>query len=180
MMGKSLLAAMPHSRNKPSLLRVAGYTVLFALPVCFTMIETALADTTCHPLEIPTMATEQGHGGNNWSFFLPNGQEGINMGLETFGLGVGTYDLGTSDNLQYSTCNPCTKMYIGTNPQNPEKYFFQDRGSLRLTNLPAPTMPVEFNNLRLIEVTYDENYENTPVPGGECYEGPILDTSFEN
>ena len=164
-MDKSFLTIMPRRRNTTSLVRMAGFALVLAFPVCSTVV----ASTTCHPLVMPATATRQSGIDDFWYYILPTGLTGMTVGLETKSLDVGTFDLGAAHNQNYASCSHCVKMYTNTTPI---KYFFQDRGLLKLSVAPGvAAMPVEFENLRLVEVTFSgADYASTPVPGGQCYE----------
>lgn len=83
--------------------------------------------------------------------------------------GPGTYDLGSGDNANYSTCQQCVLAIVdnGAGPQ-----FFQQSGTLEVIE-GQPTdskLDVRLRDVTLIEVTIDggNNWVSTPVPGGGC------------
>ena len=127
--------------------------------------------------------------GNDNIYILADGQLGGTSSndtavLELYSPATGTFDLGEGLNLNYSTCSQCVRLEQDLADGVSGKHFFQDRGTLQLALAPgADPMPVEFINLRLVEVTYEpDNYQSVPVPDGECYEGAesIFADGFEN
>lgn len=92
---------------------------------------------------------------------------------------TGTYDLastGVNDN--YATCAECVYLFQDVDMNDVEdKAFFQSEGTLTITAT-DPTLPNvsegSLTNVKLVEVTIDENFFSTPVPGGDCYVIPSL------
>lgn len=182
-MGTTRLVVIRHGWHKTSMVRLAGYAVISALFVGNNSLSTAVAGTTCQPLVIPTTATLVDPDSGNWTYNLFNGQPGVTMTLEFYSAEVGTIDLAAGGNQNYSTCSQCVRLSREAVDETPSKSFFQDRGLLDLSTAPgADPMPVGFTNLRLVEVTFNENFESTPVPNGECYEGSgsVFADGFEN
>jgi hypothetical protein len=176
--------ALRHKRSDYSLARLAGCVFIFALFVSNSLINTAVASSTCKPLVIPTMATLADPNAADWYYNLANGQPGVTMTLELYSPQEGTIDLAAGVNQNYSTCSQCVLLRQDAVGETPSKLFFQDQGTLFLSTAPgADPLPVAFQNLRLIEVTINgETVESTPVPNGECYErsGTVFANGFEN
>ena len=86
---------------------------------------------------------------------------------------VGSYDL-TDTN--YADCPWCVMVVqdASEDPNALPKYFFQETGTLVIEaiNPMEDEMGAEskghLEGVRLVEVTIDENYTSTPVPGGAC------------
>ncbi len=86
---------------------------------------------------------------------------------------VGTYDL-TDTN--YADCPWCVMVVqdASEDPNAVPKYFFQETGNLVIEEINPVNgeMGAEskghLEGVRLVEVTIDENYTSTPVPGGAC------------
>lgn len=86
---------------------------------------------------------------------------------------VGSYDLAGTN---YADCPWCVMVAqdASEDPNAMPKYFFQDAGTLVIEaiNPVNGEMDAEskghLENVRLVEVTIDENYTSTPVPGGAC------------
>lgn len=182
-----LLAAKHLNRNKTSLVRPTRYTSILVLIVGAVFFSTAVADTTCQQLVIPTTVYLKDPGISN-IYILADGQLGGTSAndtadLELYSVATGTFDLGAGENSNYSTCSQCVRLHQDLVGGASGKEFFQDRGTLVLTIEPgADSMPVVFSNLRLIEVTFNENFESIPVPDGECYVGAdsVFADGFEN
>ena len=101
-----------------------------------------------------------------------------------FDVSEGTYDLGTEDNLNYSTCTECVsilKDFVeneeGTGTY--EKRFFQKSGTLKIETMDNYGNIQGSLSAKLIEVTVDQenNYISTPVEGGACLK--IESASFD-
>ena len=95
---------------------------------------------------------------------------------------VGTYDLGSGNNTNYSTCNQCVRMYRFVYSAEDEdwvqeKQFFQQEGKLQVKHTDILKDDHYYYNgvvsVKLAEATVagkDENFQSTFVPNGECYE----------
>lgn len=84
----------------------------------------------------------------------------------------GMVNLGAAPNNNYGTCKAC----ISVNQDANDTLYFQDRGTLDLgaitftedDNEPQFITGGSISNLRLVEVTVDEDLKSTPVPNGKC------------
>jgi hypothetical protein len=99
------------------------------------------------------------------------------------GFPSGTIDLAAKGNDNYSTCTTCVSIYQDQPDGSPAgKIFFQSAGSLTLDPTPPlgdPEVAFSLNAVQLVEVTIDENFVSTPVPGGDCY-FQVGDSIFAN
>ncbi len=79
---------------------------------------------------------------------------------------VGSYDLSAQNNSNYVNCDQCVLI------KNNDKRYFQSEGTVKVISGDAytPKSNVEITNLKLIEVTLDDNMESTLVNNGECIE----------
>ena len=95
-------------------------------------------------------------------------------------LTVGTYDLATGLNENYSSCTECTLIYedLAEDGSGYAKYFYQMEGTLEITEVKEGTMESKGTlTAKVVEVTIDgSTYESTPVAGGACYE---IETAFD-
>lgn len=83
--------------------------------------------------------------------------------------GVGTFDVGSGADSNYSTCIHCIKAVQDSGSPN-EKIMFQSAGTLVVSTPPGGTTVDLMFDGTLIEVTIDPaTFVSTPVPGGECY-----------
>lgn len=95
----------------------------------------------------------------------------------------GSFDLAGGGNESYATCEQCVLLFRTVG--DAEKTFFQSQGTLAYTEAPgAATLALDFNDVRLVEVTIDPvTFESVPVPGGACYRqappGYLFDDGFE-
>ena len=106
------------------------------------------------------------------------------------GAAVGTYDLATGGNDNYSTCNQCVRLYrfvydATTQKWNYDTQFFQQQGTLQVTKTDFSDEDLPYYegvvSVTLAEVTIagaDEEYASTFVTNGECYE--IQSAAFSN
>lgn len=91
---------------------------------------------------------------------------------------LGTFDLasaGANDN--FATCAHCVYLYRDVDMNVEDKFFFQSEGTLAVTDIDATVPNISqgtLTNVKLVEVTVDQNFISTPVPGGECYFIPSL------
>ncbi len=81
---------------------------------------------------------------------------------------TGTIDLAQQN--QYATCTACIVLYTGDADGNIAKLFFQDGGSLVLSQSVSAGLEATATDVSLVEVTIDaqNNYTSTPVVGGTC------------
>jgi len=87
--------------------------------------------------------------------------------LEFYAPDTGTFDLGSGNNANYSSCLQCVLAFVdeGSGP-----LFFQAAGSLSVNGDPTNSvLDAELSDVTLMEVTIDpETYVSTLVPGGDC------------
>ncbi len=86
---------------------------------------------------------------------------------------VGTYDLSSEINSNYSSCEQCIRFYQFGETDEETKYYFQSAGTVNVTAGDATTGESAGNlvTLKLIQVTIaDETFVSTPVEGGDCFE----------
>ena len=85
-------------------------------------------------------------------------------------LTVGTYDLATGLNENYTSCTECTLIYedLAEDGSGYAKYFYQMEGTLEITEVKEGTMESKGTlTAKVVEVTIDgSTYESTPVAGG--------------
>lgn len=94
-------------------------------------------------------------------FFHGNGYDGAQRG---------TFDLGSVEDRQYQTCSRCIVVYEDWT-QATERIFFQESGSLYIppsSDQMNGYLTAELTDVTLIEVTFDDDFVSTPVPGGDC------------
>jgi hypothetical protein len=94
---------------------------------------------------------------------------GADFGLPP--LGPGTFDLGDGSETNFATCAHCVLVFSLDVESGTAKIFFQESGSLTLTDVDDPLTEDaagSISNLKLIEVTLGPDATSTPVPGGEC------------
>ncbi|NVB80466.1 MAG: hypothetical protein HOV81_18885 [Kofleriaceae bacterium] len=80
-------------------------------------------------------------------------------------------DLAAGNQANYQTCAACIRVLaINAAGNMIEKQYFQSGGTLTLTEDPFThqRMVGSVTNLSLVEVTVDDMYKSTPVPGGVC------------
>ena len=88
---------------------------------------------------------------------------------------AGDYDLADSN---YADCDVCVQLFEEIEYDEEGymsgigKRFFQQNGTLTVNSFDEATGAIDavFDNVRLVEVTVDSNYNSTEVPGGKCYE----------
>ncbi len=89
-------------------------------------------------------------------------------------LTVGSIDLASDANDNYSTCTECALMFEDYDAEGGTiaKYYFQYDGTLDITEVKAGTLESKGTiTARLVEVTIESGtYLSTPVAGGACYE----------
>ena len=113
------------------------------------------------------------YAGEDPMLYLEFYQEGNDNG---FDVTEGTYDLGSEANSNYSTCTECISILKGyvedeEGSGSYEKRFFQKSGTLTIEMIDQKGQITGTLAAKLIEVTINtENYESTPVEGGECLE----------
>jgi hypothetical protein len=89
---------------------------------------------------------------------------------------VGTYDLGTGNNANYSTCNQCVNLSLyNSDSYALVKSFFQQKGTLQITKTDFSDDSYPYYKgtvtVKLAEATInDSTYESTFTPNGDCYE----------
>ncbi len=101
-----------------------------------------------------------------------NGEYQLTIGFYDADSPVGVYDLGESNNKNYSTCNQCTTV-SKFNGEELDKTFFQVSGSLEITEGDGKTGESvgEITNIKLTEVTIEDGtFISTSVENGECIE----------
>lgn len=137
--------------------------MLFSIPALAQLPPTACLETEVdsfvtsdgafHLVEITTPAL----GGNAGDF----------LRLEFYASDTGTFDLGSGNNANYSSCVQCVLAYVdeGSGP-----FFFQTAGSLLVNGDPTNSvLDAEISDVTLVEVTIDPiTYASTPVPDGLC------------
>ena len=99
-----------------------------------------------------------------------NGSEDHVLTLATYGTdtAVGTIDLGSGDNANYITCTECAVIFPITAGAG---IWYQFEGTLTLTAFAGIDASAgTLSGLRMIEVTIDNDFTSTPVPGGTCIE----------
>ncbi len=84
----------------------------------------------------------------------------------------GVYDLGSSENSNFSTCGQCVLINRLDENGNIKKQFFQESGTLEVLEGDAKEdgSSGKITSAKLIEVKIDSKYNSTPVKDGECYE----------
>jgi len=88
---------------------------------------------------------------------------------------TGTFDLGSSLNDNYASCDQCLRVVQDIDPSGAEdpRHFFQKAGTLVVDASSPPEsgrLLVEVRDLVLQEVTIFADYHTEPVKGGACYE----------
>ncbi|MCA9518236.1 MAG: hypothetical protein KC635_25040, partial [Myxococcales bacterium] len=79
--------------------------------------------------------------------------------------------LATGANANYETCNQCVRAFVDVDGGGPLRQFFQSAGTMSLaagSNVELGPVTIGFTGLRLVEVTVDDSFVSTPVPGGAC------------
>ena len=114
------------------------------------------------------------------SFEFYSGQN-QNANWETVAAAVGTYDLGSGNNANYSSCNQCVRLYRYVYDETAEdwaydKQFYQQEGKLQIKHTDFVANDHYYYNgvlsVKLAEATISEDgsYTSSFVPNGECYE----------
>lgn len=93
---------------------------------------------------------------------------------------VGSYDLGTGDNVSYETCSQCVQMYLYEYNAESEQYsyvsqFYQQSGTLQITRTDFSDDDYPYYEgiltVKLAEAEIDDDtFETSFVEGGDCYE----------
>ena len=95
-------------------------------------------------------------------------------------LTVGTYDLATGLNANYSSCTECTLIFedLAEDGSAFAKIYYQMEGTLEISEVKEGTLESKGTlTAKVVEVTINSStYESTPVEGGGCYE---IETSFD-
>jgi hypothetical protein len=125
-----------------------------------------LSDETYAGYQIEPWATDLGLGDDSPDYirfqFYDRG-----AGFES-----GTIDLTANGDDNYRTCETCIVIFQDQRESIPaDKIFFQSQGTMSLDPTPpigALGLTFKLNDVRLVEVTLDQN-GSTPVPGGDCY-----------
>lgn len=184
-MRAAFFSEVQRDRHKYTGVRLASYLVVLGMFVGNVFLNTAAASTTCRPLMMPptTGHVVAYHLGSApyWYYILASGQLGGTTGndslsLELISPAVGTFDLSTHPNHDYFDCVQCVMLRQHVGGGGTGKIFFQSSGELTLSIAPSvddpfDPVPVVFNNLRLFEVTLEDDGRSTFVPDGECYVG---------
>lgn len=93
---------------------------------------------------------------------------------------VGTYDLGSGLNANYSTCTECALIYEDYDQESGgyAKSFFQMEGTIEITEVKEGTIESKGKiTAKVVEVSVNsESFVSTPVEGGGCYE---IQTSWD-
>jgi hypothetical protein len=118
----------------------------------------AKADGSEQGVVMPTL------GGSDGDFFLVELVDGM----------TGTFDLGTSPDTNYKTCDHCFSVFEDANAMGtPARRYFQSKGSVTVTVAdPGLTgkSAGKVTDLVLVEVTLagGTDFTSTPVAGGKC------------
>ena len=93
---------------------------------------------------------------------------------------VGSYDLGTGDNVSYETCSQCVQMYLYKYDAESDQYsyvsqFYQQSGTLQITRTDFSDDDYPYYegilSVKLAEAEIDDDtFETSFVEGGDCYE----------
>ena len=89
------------------------------------------------------------------------------------GIITGSHTLGVGADDNYQTCAYCVRMLRCSDAQcsSSDMVFFATGGTLDLTTLSEVGQGAfegSISGLSMVEVTIDEQYVSTEVPGGEC------------
>ncbi len=130
--------------------------------------------TACTPLAITGDLQAAGLG----SLFRTLGVSPIGgpnddmLQLEFYSNDPGVFDLASPINSSYATCNQCVRVFqdVDSDDGSSVKQFFQQSGSVLLNAPPLDPAGVSgsLTNVTLVEVTVDQDFVSTPVPGGDC------------
>jgi hypothetical protein len=98
---------------------------------------------------------------------------------------TGTFDLGSGNNSNYSTCEQCILVYEDMFAGIPQKTFFQTGGTMTIdpNTIPgtAADVGLSWSNVTLAEVTINpDTFVSTLVPGGGCYAIAAADQIFHS
>lgn len=82
---------------------------------------------------------------------------------------AGSYDLAEGSNKSYLDCKECVRVWQDHDNKNKVKIFFQESGTLVISEVDKNNQIKGTLSAKLIEVTVDpDTREATPVEGGEC------------
>lgn len=82
---------------------------------------------------------------------------------------AGSYDLAEGSNKSYLDCTECVRVWQDHDNKNKVKIFFQESGTLVISEVDKNNQIKGTLSAKLIEVTVDpDTREATPVEGGEC------------
>lgn len=129
----------------------------------------AVQVTTCTGLSVENIVSE---GGDTAYRYHGDASGDRSLGIGFYGSqSVKSYDLASSINNNYKSCEQCVLIYEG------DKTYYQTEGTLTLSELndDSGTMTAEskgsLSRVKLVEVTIeDTTWESTPVTGGGCLE----------
>ena len=82
---------------------------------------------------------------------------------------TGTYDLSAGTNKSYLDCTECVRVWQDHDNKDKVKIFFQESGTLVISEVDKNNQIKGTLSAKLVEVTVDpDTREATPVEGGEC------------
>ena len=82
---------------------------------------------------------------------------------------AGSYDLAEGSNKSYLDCTECVRVWQDHDNKNKVKIFFQESGTLVISEVDKNNQIKGTLSAKLVEVTVDpDTREATPVEGGEC------------
>lgn len=87
----------------------------------------------------------------------------------------GSYDLSVAPDDDYATCERCVLLVAYDEADQPRRVFFQQSGSFELSLFGADQFHVaagEASDVRLVELSQNENGSWNVVPGGLCFDVP--------
>ncbi|MFO0749568.1 MAG: hypothetical protein U1F43_28440 [Myxococcota bacterium] len=161
-----------------------------ATGVCTLDGKACEVDPACHVLKLPGGPTLDNKAAGVYrtettSFGLGAESESDFLQLEFYSRATGNFDLATNEDADHATCKECVRMVL-----DGKREFFQAGGKLELTagsdvlgdpgaDPPGGALTATLKNVRLIEVTYDEEtFHAHPVEGGACID-LVVDAPLE-
>lgn len=69
----------------------------------------------------------------------------------------------------YADCANCAMMFTGCTSNGCSTKFLAESGTLNLTTMNGSQIGGTLTDMRFTEITIDQNYVSTPVPGGETW-----------
>ena len=84
-------------------------------------------------------------------------------------LTTGTFDLASSKNSNYKTCEHCVRVFTNVDKeQSKRKIFFQTEGSINVEKHEDGWIKATISNVKLVEVNIGNDFTSTPVLNGDC------------